>query len=145
MIARQDAPFMGTVDQLWDALRRGCCATKPHTDAKVIVMMRRDDLERALETLSNGGEAMGAGKKIIDGLKDAVRANFRRVHIDGQTWVRIDRSSPKALTLLVEQDQRGVFVVTSAEVDGLLVASKDLGEALAGVPGALAALQDAKS
>ncbi len=29
-----------------------------------------------------------SGKKIIDGLKDAVAGNFARVTIDGQTWVR---------------------------------------------------------
>jgi len=31
-----------------------------------------------------------SGKKIIDGLKDAVAGNFSRVTIDGQVWERID-------------------------------------------------------
>lgn len=42
---------MWTVDQLWDALRQECCATKPHTDAKAIVLLRRDDLVRAIARL----------------------------------------------------------------------------------------------
>lgn len=29
-------------------------------------------------------------KKIIDGLKDAIAGNFRRVTIEGQTWVRVE-------------------------------------------------------
>lgn len=32
-----------------------------------------------------------AGKKIIDGLKDALAGNFSRVTIDGQTWVRLEK------------------------------------------------------
>jgi hypothetical protein len=31
---------------------------------------------------------MGAGQKIIDGLRDAVDGNISRVDIEGQTWIR---------------------------------------------------------
>lgn len=40
-----------TVDALWDALRKRCCATKPWTDAKCIVQLRRDDLAAAFKDL----------------------------------------------------------------------------------------------
>lgn len=30
-----------------------------------------------------------AGRKILDGLRDAVNGNFTRVTIEGQTWVRV--------------------------------------------------------
>ena len=40
-----------TTDELWDELRLRCCATKPHTDAKTIVMLRRDDLDVALRSV----------------------------------------------------------------------------------------------
>lgn len=33
---------------------------------------------------------MGAGAKIIEGLKEAVRGDFARVTIEGQTWVRLN-------------------------------------------------------
>lgn len=32
------------------------------------------------------------GKKIIDGLKAAIAGDLSRVHIEGQTWVRVDRA-----------------------------------------------------
>lgn len=37
---------------------------------------------------------MSAGSKIIEGLKEAVRGDFARVTIEGQTWVRADRAAP---------------------------------------------------
>lgn len=40
-----------TVDRLWDALRKVACVTKPYTDAKVIVQLRRDDVAAALKSL----------------------------------------------------------------------------------------------
>jgi hypothetical protein len=39
---------MQTYDDLWDCLREVCCVTKPHTDAKRIVMLSRADLVKAL-------------------------------------------------------------------------------------------------
>lgn len=33
-----------------------------------------------------------SGQKIIDGLRDAVAGNLSRVHIDGQTWERVNRT-----------------------------------------------------
>lgn len=30
-----------------------------------------------------------AGKRLIEGLKEAIKGDFARVHIDGQTWVRV--------------------------------------------------------
>lgn len=33
-----------TVDELWDALRKQCCSTTPHTKAKAIIMLRRQDI-----------------------------------------------------------------------------------------------------
>lgn len=33
-----------------------------------------------------------AGQKIIEGLKDAIAGNIRRVHIDGQCWERVNRT-----------------------------------------------------
>jgi len=41
-----------TVDELWDALRVVACATQPHTDAKCIVMLRREHVARALRKLA---------------------------------------------------------------------------------------------
>jgi hypothetical protein len=41
-----------SVDDLWDALREHCCATKPFTDAKVIVQLRRDDLAAAMGAIA---------------------------------------------------------------------------------------------
>lgn len=41
-------------DALWDALREQCCATKPPTDAKTVVMLRRGDLDAALSALEKG-------------------------------------------------------------------------------------------
>lgn len=38
-----------------------------------------------------------AGQKILRGLEDAVKANFSRVTINGQTWVRHDAGSPEVL------------------------------------------------
>jgi len=35
-----------------------------------------------------------AGKRIIDGLKDAVEGNFTSVTIEGQTWIRYRGKSP---------------------------------------------------
>ncbi len=32
-----------------------------------------------------------SGQKIINGLKDAASGNFASVHIDGYTWVRLDK------------------------------------------------------
>lgn len=57
-----------------------------------------------------------AGKKILDGLKDAVAGNFSRVHIpdaDGklQTWVRIDK----------EED---VVTLSRAQYEALMGAAK---------------------
>lgn len=40
-----------TVDALWDALRKRCCATKPWSDAKAIVQLRREDLAAAFKDL----------------------------------------------------------------------------------------------
>lgn len=37
------------VDAVWDALRKRCCATKPHTDATRVVMVGRDDIAAALK------------------------------------------------------------------------------------------------
>lgn len=31
-----------------------------------------------------------SGSKIIDGLKEAVAGKTTRLHVDGQTWVRLD-------------------------------------------------------
>ena len=42
------------VDQLWDALRHVCCASKPATDAKTIVMVRRTDIAAAIGLIRNG-------------------------------------------------------------------------------------------
>lgn len=42
---------MITVDDLWDALRRVACATRPHTDATCIVLLRRDDVAKALQMI----------------------------------------------------------------------------------------------
>lgn len=40
-----------TVDELWDALRQECCSIKPYTDAKAIVMLRKEDIRKALKRL----------------------------------------------------------------------------------------------
>ena len=37
---------------------------------------------------------MGAGRKIIEGLQEAVAGNFSRVTIEGQTWVRFRGKAP---------------------------------------------------
>lgn len=36
-------------EDIWDALRERCCATRPYTDAKAVVMMRFADLVAAVE------------------------------------------------------------------------------------------------
>lgn len=50
-VSGDSAPVAGKVvalvDRVWDALRERCCATKPHTDAKRVVMVSREDLEAA--------------------------------------------------------------------------------------------------
>lgn len=38
---------------------------------------------------------MSGGRKIIEGLQDAVRGNFSRVTLQGQVWVRHDVGSPE--------------------------------------------------
>jgi hypothetical protein len=38
---------------------------------------------------------MSGGRKIIEGLQDAVRGNFTRVTLQGQVWVRHDVGSPE--------------------------------------------------
>lgn len=63
-----------------------------------------------------------AGRKILDGLKEAVEGNFSRVHIpDGtgklQTWVRLDAyealmAAARALDKLCDTDKQ--FVVREA-------------------------------
>lgn len=40
-----------TVDELWDALREIACATKPFTDAKTIVMLRRHHIVETAKKL----------------------------------------------------------------------------------------------
>lgn len=47
------------------------------------------------------------------------------------------------MRLDVKQDERGVWIVTSPDVKGLLVVSKDQSRALADVPQAIADLQRA--
>lgn len=44
-----------TVDQLWDALRKQCCSTKPFTDAKSIVSVKRDDIVAVIKSLKQAG------------------------------------------------------------------------------------------
>jgi hypothetical protein len=46
---------------------------------------------------------MGAGQQIIDGLKDALEGNFKRVTIDGQTWVLQDAEPINDMGWLVER------------------------------------------
>ena len=41
-----------TVDELWAALRAVACSTNPHTDAKCIVMLRREHVVAALKLMS---------------------------------------------------------------------------------------------
>lgn len=50
------------VDQMWDSLRAVACITKPHTDAKTIVQLRREDVAAALARLqaTNIGEVRDA-------------------------------------------------------------------------------------
>lgn len=46
--------------QLWDALRQQCCASKPFTDAKTIVMVREDDIKKVVAKLrkqTNGDDS----------------------------------------------------------------------------------------
>lgn len=50
---------------------------------------------------------MGAGQKIIDGLKDAVAGNFARVTIDGQTWERKESWQP---IKTAPKDSRAVLI-----------------------------------
>jgi len=38
-------------DALWDALRKVVCSTRPHTDATAIVMLGRQDLDKALAAI----------------------------------------------------------------------------------------------
>lgn len=44
-----------TVDGLWDALRKQCCSSKPYTDAKAIVMVRRADIDALFAKPERGG------------------------------------------------------------------------------------------
>lgn len=39
-----------------------------------------------------------AGRKIIEGLKEAISGNFSRITIGGQTWVRQERNRPLPTT-----------------------------------------------
>ena len=41
-----------TADELWDALREQCCATKPSTKATTIVQLRKADVKAALATVA---------------------------------------------------------------------------------------------
>lgn len=40
-----------SVDVLWDALRKVACSTNPSTDAKCIVMLRREHVAKAMRML----------------------------------------------------------------------------------------------
>lgn len=40
-----------TADTLWNALRQHCCSTKPPSDAKTIVMLRREHVKKAFDSL----------------------------------------------------------------------------------------------
>ena len=40
-----------TTDELWDALREVACSTKPPTDAKTIVQLKREHIAEALKLL----------------------------------------------------------------------------------------------
>ena len=42
-----------TAAMLWNALREQCCATKPYTDAKAIIMVREADVVAAVEKLNS--------------------------------------------------------------------------------------------
>lgn len=39
------------VDEIWDALRAQCCATRPHTDAKAVILVRRPDIVAVVKVL----------------------------------------------------------------------------------------------
>jgi len=60
-----------------------------------------------------------SGKKIIDGLKDAVAGNFSRVTIDGQVWERIDTRAQ--LSVPAEGKQAGETAYRDAIDEALVV------------------------
>ena len=65
-----------------------------------------------------------SGKKIIDGLRDAVRGNMSRVLIDGQTWVRCDAGSPEDLLVAARQK----IAELTTEIDVLRAKLDDIEE-----------------
>lgn len=40
-----------SVDELWDELRFICCAIKPHTEAKTIIQLHREDIAKAFNNI----------------------------------------------------------------------------------------------
>jgi hypothetical protein len=74
------------VDRLWDALRKRCCASKPYTKAKTIVMLRKADLAAVLK---DPQEDVAMGKEEAVGK----RAVFREEGASGQRITLIARGS----------------------------------------------------
>jgi hypothetical protein len=69
-----------SVDELWDALREHCCSTKPCTDAKAIVMLRRDDVMAALAAVA--AKHRREAEAFIAQLEEAGRQSPPQVLVD---------------------------------------------------------------
>jgi len=54
-----------TAKQLWDALRQQCCASKPFTDAKTIVMVRENDIKQVIAKLGKQNNDDGTNKTTV--------------------------------------------------------------------------------
>ena len=71
--------------------------------------MSREDADK-LRAAWDANE--GGGRKIIEGLKDAVAGDFSRVTIEGVTWVRADRASG-----VLQDDLRDMLVALGLPPD----------------------------